>query len=287
MVNFQSFNSYDAALLGCTTYSFGVNLGIYIVGGPNEEWVKRDSDGRLVPTAFHGSFVTSLKKAIFSIDPEGQSLGPVFQEVRALLRDKAMPWYATPSTIEREVRRVRSLFDRLGVPQPLRVFRPVASPAPDLPKLTRKQAGGTVQVVSFVPPGKRMSGLCVGICWPELAETEPVRPKLVDCHLFLCPPSLDDDARAWLSMCEDPGALSRLLDEPDWEIFAAWPTMRGYGPRRSVPRFLLKAVLAHRQGYREKTDHYLAEARDAIAHASKGRQPNYQKWVDRVSLKLS
>ena len=88
-------------------------------------------------------------------------------------------------------------------------------------------------------------------------------------------------------MCEDPRALSRLLDQPDWKIFATWPTMRGYGSRQSVPRFLLRAMLAHRRADREVTQKYLADALAAVPNALKGWQLNYQQWVDRVASKLS
>ena len=100
VVNFRSFNSYVAGCLGCTTYSFGVNLGIYIVGGPNEEWVKKDAVGRLVPPESHCSLRTGLKDSIFYIDPEGHSLGPVFTEVRNLLQNQAPQWYSALGNLD-------------------------------------------------------------------------------------------------------------------------------------------------------------------------------------------
>lgn len=36
VINFQSFNSYLAESVGCTTFSFAVNLGIYFLGIPIE-----------------------------------------------------------------------------------------------------------------------------------------------------------------------------------------------------------------------------------------------------------
>jgi hypothetical protein len=34
VLNFQSFNSYNAGVLGCTTYSFSVNLGVFLLRSP-------------------------------------------------------------------------------------------------------------------------------------------------------------------------------------------------------------------------------------------------------------
>jgi hypothetical protein len=45
VVNFQSFNDYKARSLGCTTYSFAVNLGCYFT--QNRWWI-RLPDGRCV-----------------------------------------------------------------------------------------------------------------------------------------------------------------------------------------------------------------------------------------------
>ncbi len=36
VVNFQSFNRYHADVIGCSTYSFAVNLGVFVAGVPSD-----------------------------------------------------------------------------------------------------------------------------------------------------------------------------------------------------------------------------------------------------------
>ncbi|HSB16298.1 MAG TPA: hypothetical protein VLE22_17720, partial [Bryobacteraceae bacterium] len=49
VVNFQSFNAYLAVGVGCTTFSFGLNLGVYVMGSAREHLLKRDASGLLLP----------------------------------------------------------------------------------------------------------------------------------------------------------------------------------------------------------------------------------------------
>jgi len=61
VVNFQSFNSYLAEGIGCTTYSFGVNLGVYVQDGLDSQ-VKRNKAGRLLPHEAECAYRVQLKK---------------------------------------------------------------------------------------------------------------------------------------------------------------------------------------------------------------------------------
>ena len=56
VVNFQSFNKYLADGIGCTTYSFGLNLGIYVEGSPHETELKRDKAGRRFESTKHAKW---------------------------------------------------------------------------------------------------------------------------------------------------------------------------------------------------------------------------------------
>jgi hypothetical protein len=49
VVNFQSFNAYLTNGLGCTTFSFGLKLGVYVLACPVESHRTRDKSGVLAP----------------------------------------------------------------------------------------------------------------------------------------------------------------------------------------------------------------------------------------------
>jgi len=104
VVNFQSFNTYLAEGLGCTTFSFALNLGIYLRGSTFERRVKIDSAGAPRPHEYECSFRANLKKRspvdgfaredIFYIAPDGRTMGAVMREVLFLLESEALPWFA-------------------------------------------------------------------------------------------------------------------------------------------------------------------------------------------------
>jgi len=103
VVNFQSFNSYLAEGIGCTTFSFAVNVGIYVSGCDTQDHVKRDKTGSILPQEYQCSFREHLKKRsvvdafqradIFYIDSEGHSVAAVINEVRYLLTERAVAWF--------------------------------------------------------------------------------------------------------------------------------------------------------------------------------------------------
>jgi len=51
VINFQSFNSYQASVIGCTTYSFALNLGCYLLYIPGQHGpsVIKEGNGLLLP----------------------------------------------------------------------------------------------------------------------------------------------------------------------------------------------------------------------------------------------
>jgi len=110
VVNFQSYSSQLAGGLGCTTYSFGLNLGVYVLGSPWEERLKRDKRGLLLPPEYACSFRDHLKKRtpvdgfaredIFYIHPDGRTTACCFSEVQYLLREIAPSWFSRHNDLD-------------------------------------------------------------------------------------------------------------------------------------------------------------------------------------------
>ena len=103
VVNFQSFNAYLADSLGCTTFSFALSIGTYVIGGRSEEAIKRDKSMRLLPQEYHCTMRKHLKKRstvdgferddIFFMDADGRTAAACFREACALLSAVAIPWF--------------------------------------------------------------------------------------------------------------------------------------------------------------------------------------------------
>jgi hypothetical protein len=53
IINFQSFNRYNSDVLGCTTFSFAINLSVYLVDVPSDH-PPPIRNGRLRPAEHHG-----------------------------------------------------------------------------------------------------------------------------------------------------------------------------------------------------------------------------------------
>ena len=104
VVNFQSFNTHLADGLGCTTFSFALNLGVYLRGSNFERRVKIGPDGTPRPQEYECSFRAPLKKRtpmdgfaredIFYVAPGGRTMGAVMDEVLFLLEREAPSWFA-------------------------------------------------------------------------------------------------------------------------------------------------------------------------------------------------
>jgi hypothetical protein len=104
VVNFQSFNDYNASVSGFTTYSFAVNLGCYLLEVPESFPSVKRKDGVLLPQEYDCHFRGRLRKhlqqpeldstEIWFIDPEAKYLDRALHDVRmAFLRD-AVPWFS-------------------------------------------------------------------------------------------------------------------------------------------------------------------------------------------------
>lgn len=105
VVNFQSFNAYHASVMGCTTFSFAVNLGCYLTDIPppfDKDRMKR-RNGQLCPDEASCQFRTHLKKTFYQpeyglndvwlVDPAGTYLEEVLLDVRRVIEETARPWF--------------------------------------------------------------------------------------------------------------------------------------------------------------------------------------------------
>ena len=105
IINFQSFNSYKASVMGCTTYSFTVNLGCYFTDIPDRfgetHLKKKDKDPR--PLEYDCSFRGGLHRrftqpeyedrSIWYIDPRGRYLEKALHDVRKAIAQDGLPWF--------------------------------------------------------------------------------------------------------------------------------------------------------------------------------------------------
>jgi hypothetical protein len=135
VVSFQSFNSYNAEVLGCTTYSFIPRLGVYVIGSPGEHRVRRDKEGRLQPFEYECSFRSPLRKRtpvdgfaqdeIFYIDSNGGTTTQCFQELKYLSSEVAPLWFKANNDLDDLLSRMRNaeesssapFQDAIGVPR--------------------------------------------------------------------------------------------------------------------------------------------------------------------------
>ena len=89
VLEFQSFNKYNADVLGITTFSFAVRLGKFPLYVP-PRWPPKTKNGLLLPSEsecpFRGSLQCSMQspakdKTIWSVDSDGRNLSWCIQDV--------------------------------------------------------------------------------------------------------------------------------------------------------------------------------------------------------------
>jgi Domain of unknown function (DUF4304) len=118
VVNFQSFSDFKARSLGCTSYSFAVNLGCYlrrIDGTPIFSKVAV-SEGRL-PREYQCQFRGTLERTfdqpelsrrdIWYVDPDGRYLAKAAHDVRMVLAGQGLDWFDTFQDESRVLRILR------------------------------------------------------------------------------------------------------------------------------------------------------------------------------------
>lgn len=106
VVNFQSFNSYHAAGLGCTSFSFCVNLGVYYLCVHKTPWASKWPDRYGVPPIEPAEYCCHarlhLEKLLFQpefprldiwyVRLDGSNLDAVIDDARRVILDVGLPW---------------------------------------------------------------------------------------------------------------------------------------------------------------------------------------------------
>lgn len=105
VVNFQSLNSYNASILKCTTYSFGINLGCYFhCVPPNDNHVVSvGKSGQPKPEEYLCHFRCSMAKSlvqdefprtdIWLVDSKGKNLDQVMSDAELVLGAFGLSWF--------------------------------------------------------------------------------------------------------------------------------------------------------------------------------------------------
>jgi len=124
--NFQSYNSYNAGVIGCTTYSFCVNLGCFFKAIPPDDEPDRIKvkAGQFLPQEFEchfrGRLARTFKQAEFKgrelwyIDPQGKYLEPAISDVESLIGRQALPWFNNFSAPEYSIDVLLNADEKMG-----------------------------------------------------------------------------------------------------------------------------------------------------------------------------
>ena len=110
VVNYQSFNSYLAERVGCTTFSFALNLGIFFRAIPFEYPVKKGPDPSVKPQEYHCHFRHRLLKEIsqpilprrdtWYVEPDGSNLLECLDDSRMAIERDGLPWFDRFKSLE-------------------------------------------------------------------------------------------------------------------------------------------------------------------------------------------
>lgn len=103
VINFQSFNSYLAESLGCTTFSFSVNLGTWLMYVPDLTGTLKVKDGRPLPEEYECPFRTQLRKRVHQqeyprddvwfVAPDGSNVDQVVGDAATVIEQEGLPWF--------------------------------------------------------------------------------------------------------------------------------------------------------------------------------------------------
>lgn len=102
VINFQSFNAYNAGVLNVTTYSFQINLGTFPRCRATDKTRRRN--GELRPQEYECDFRRQLTKTIEQVEtdrptlwfvrPDGRNLERVADDAQRVLLDDGLRWFA-------------------------------------------------------------------------------------------------------------------------------------------------------------------------------------------------
>lgn len=104
IVNFQSFNSYLAQGIGCTTFSFALNLGIFFRRIPRPRPIKLQQESKpFRPEEYHCHFRRKLMKTsnidalkrldVWSVEPDGSNAEDLVLDATFKIQRDALPWF--------------------------------------------------------------------------------------------------------------------------------------------------------------------------------------------------
>jgi hypothetical protein len=116
VVNFQSFNAHQAGVMNITTFSFHLNLGVYLAAIPSQygkdvplrngqpapaEWachlrrmLGKPIVQRTLESAARPDVGRDNWRWYWIVDGEGTNLGELMDAARAALGSQALPWFA-------------------------------------------------------------------------------------------------------------------------------------------------------------------------------------------------
>jgi hypothetical protein len=101
IVNFQSFNRYNADVMGCTTFSFAINFSIYL-SDVASDYPLATRDGHLRPAEYEGHIRRRVSPVhpylektpdIWFVDQEGRSTETVVAQAALTVTDTADSWF--------------------------------------------------------------------------------------------------------------------------------------------------------------------------------------------------
>jgi hypothetical protein len=112
VVNFQSFNSYLANGLGCTTFSFAVNLGLnygFMPLGMTTRMPSIEKPPRESECIFRKPLLRRLNQPgnkhpqIWKVDPSGDNAAECVSDALNVLLDEAMQWFELVGDLSKAV----------------------------------------------------------------------------------------------------------------------------------------------------------------------------------------
>jgi hypothetical protein len=115
LINFQSFNSYLANGVGCTTFSFSVKLGVWLEGIPGHRPARTSKDGRPAPHDYECSVRYTVGKGLFQpffhpysargtgvpveridvwyVEEDGENLAECVWDAVRQVQEVGLPWF--------------------------------------------------------------------------------------------------------------------------------------------------------------------------------------------------
>lgn len=104
IINFQSFNSHLAQGIGCTTFSFALNLGIFFSRIPRPRPIKlEDLSKAFRPEEYHCHFRRQMKKTpsvdalkrldVWSVEPDGSNVEDLVLDATFKIQNDGLPWF--------------------------------------------------------------------------------------------------------------------------------------------------------------------------------------------------